>query len=65
MSDDFIPDDLPGFVLPSGFTTPGPAKQAEFRRQHREMQRELAPRIEEMDRCRRRAEALAHTAFVG
>jgi hypothetical protein len=65
VSADPVLDDCPGVSLSSGFTRPGPAEQAEFRRQHREMQRELAPRIEEMDRCRRRAEALAHTAFIG
>ncbi len=56
---------LPGRPLESGFTYLPEAEQEEFRRRHVEMMRRLAPVFREMDDCRRRAMASAHSYVIG
>ncbi len=55
----------PGRPLSSGFTYLPEAEQEKFRRQHVEMMRRLAPVFREMDDCRRRAMASAHSYVIG
>lgn len=60
-------DDLNKFStpLPSGFRRLSDEEEELHRRQHAEMVKTLLPKIEEFDRCRRRAEAESRTAFIG
>jgi hypothetical protein len=58
-------DDCPGYPLSSGMRRLSPEEQAVARRQHAAMVRELLPRLDEMDRVRRRGAAEARTAVIG
>jgi hypothetical protein len=57
--------DCPGYPLSSGMRRLSPEEQEEARRQHTAMVRELLPRLDEMDRVRRRGAAEARTAVIG
>ena len=57
-------DPRPGVPLASGFRRLTDEEQAEARRRHAAMMARLQPRLDEMDRVRRKAAAEAITAVI-
>lgn len=57
--------ECPGTPISSGMRRLSDDEQEEARRQHDAMVRELLPRLDEMDRVRRRGAAEARSAIIG
>lgn len=55
----------PGVPMPSGLRTLSAEDQEQYRRDLREIQRRIAPFIEDVERCRRSAAASSITAVIG